>query len=126
MAEAKHTPGPWISSKFGFQVLTGDSWNTICELKGPAEWEDKRGSYEQEYAGEIQQANARLIAAAPDLLEAIKRQADNMAFVLNHMTMPDHYYERFMEELELVRDAISKAEPARQSATTVPQGGKSE
>lgn len=71
MSESKHTPGPWVSSKFGFQVLTGDSWNTICELRGPAEWEDKRGSYEQEFEGQIQQANARLIASAPDLLEAL-------------------------------------------------------
>lgn len=66
----KHTPGPWLSSKFGFQVLTGDSWNTICTLKGGAEWEDGRGKYEPEYEWQNQEANARLIAAAPALLEA--------------------------------------------------------
>ncbi|WP_336057348.1 hypothetical protein [Nitratireductor sp. CH_MIT9313-5] len=74
---AKHTPGPWVASKFGFQVLTGDSWNSICELKGSAEWEDGRGTYEPQYEGQNREANARLIAAAPDLLEALKTFADH-------------------------------------------------
>lgn len=69
---AQHTPGPWVSSKFGFQVLTGDSWSTVCTLKGDARWEDGRGDYAPEYEWQRQEANARLIAAAPDLLEALK------------------------------------------------------
>ena len=68
----KHTPGPWITSKFGFQVLTGDSWSVICELKPNPKWEDGRGVYKQENAWENQEANARLIAAAPELLAALK------------------------------------------------------
>lgn len=68
----KHTPGPWLPSKFGFQVLTGDSWNTICTLKGGAEWEDGRGSYIPEYEWQNQEANARLIAAAPAMLDLIQ------------------------------------------------------
>jgi hypothetical protein len=35
----KHTPGPWLTNHFGTQVLTGDSWNAICELKGDARWD---------------------------------------------------------------------------------------
>jgi hypothetical protein len=31
---SKSTPGPWISSVYGSQVLTGDSWNTVCGVRG--------------------------------------------------------------------------------------------
>jgi hypothetical protein len=72
VSEEKHTHGPWIASKFGFQVLTGDSWTTICTLKDGAEWEDGRGNYEQEFAWQKQEANAVLIAAAPTLLKALQ------------------------------------------------------
>lgn len=38
---------------------------------------------------------------------ALIRQGDNMAFVLNHMTMPDGYYGKFIRELEEDRAALS-------------------
>lgn len=49
---ARATPGPWIPSKRGYQILTGDSWNTICTFHGDgkdhrlAAWEDGRGAAE--------------------------------------------------------------------------------
>lgn len=76
MSETKFTPGPWVSSRFGCQVVTGDSWSSICELKGDARWEDGRGSYEQEYDWQIQEANARLIAASPEMFDAGTRVLD--------------------------------------------------
>lgn len=66
------TPGPWVASKFGTQVLTGDSWSTICVLGDAPEWEDQRGKRELEYAWERKEANAHLIAAAPALYEALE------------------------------------------------------
>ena len=34
------------------------------------------------------------------LREALDRQCDNMAFVVNHVTLPDAYYEKFRREIE--------------------------
>ncbi len=62
MKPMKHTPGPWIVGTNA--ILGGKSGNravVICQTSGE-DW--KRFVY-----GE---ANARLIAAAPDLLEAAK------------------------------------------------------
>jgi hypothetical protein len=103
---SKHTPGPWLPSKFGFQVLTGDSWNTICTLRGGAEWGDGRGKYEQEYEWQNQEANARLIAAAPDMLDAlreIEEWADDRADV------DDGQPNDAMWVLVIVRAAIKRA-----------------
>jgi hypothetical protein len=76
MTDVKHTPGPWITNSFGTQVLTGDSWNTVCEIYTSkdhrlASWEDGRAATSVE-------ANARLIAAAPDMLWALKRNRDQL------------------------------------------------
>ena len=56
--ENKHTPGPWMRSSFGFQVLGDKNRVSVCQLDG------KQGQ-------ETQIANARLIAAAPEILEAL-------------------------------------------------------
>lgn len=59
---AQHTPGPW-EIDYGY--------NRIIKSIGPC--------VPDEYAGsawlEVTEANARLIAAAPDLLEALKQVA---------------------------------------------------
>jgi len=54
MSETKFTPGPWRASKDGFDVenVVGAG---VCAL----------------YADETCEANARLIAAAPEMYEAV-------------------------------------------------------
>lgn len=60
MSEAKHTPGPW-------EIRRG--YDTIIDSIGPC--------IPEEYAGsawlKLSEADARLIAAAPELLEALKQ-----------------------------------------------------
>jgi len=71
----RHTPGPWIRSIGGYQVLTGDSWNTICVFhEGAGEkWKDHRLAEHEDGRGAVdREANAALVAAAPDLLEAAR------------------------------------------------------
>ena len=58
MSEAKHTPGPWLAD--GASVYEErDDFSVICNF-----WSSSLPEWE---------ANARLIAAAPDLLEALEQ-----------------------------------------------------
>lgn len=66
MNDAKHTKGPWIHSKHGFNVLTADEMHSICAVHAP------NPGYTSEKDVQEHLANARLIAAAPDLLEALR------------------------------------------------------
>jgi hypothetical protein len=66
--EAKHTPGPWAAH--GCAVYTADNWSEGRNLGGllvavasPAEADSQPQDEDL--------ANARLIAAAPELLEAL-------------------------------------------------------
>ena len=63
---AKHTPGPWsfgygvtteYGEVFGVGVTTKPDWTVVCAVSRPGD------------VNAIDEANARLIAAAPELLE---------------------------------------------------------
>ena len=91
--ETKHTPGPWGSPSF--------KPKTICSASGLIADCDMSGHR----SGEENIANARLIKAAPDLLEALEE-------ILN--TVPgnseDPVAKRYFQYLETVaKAAIAKA-----------------
>ena len=74
MSESKHTPGPWLPARLTTKTLNivqvGHSFR--CTVVGGAEGDAQivatvHGSAEREC-----EANARLVAAAPDLLEALR------------------------------------------------------
>jgi len=74
--EHKHTPGPWRSKKARTLIhVQGDS--PICEISVSANHihEDSPGAKASYIA--TQEANARLIAAAPDLLDALQALFDS-------------------------------------------------
>ncbi|MDT3468959.1 hypothetical protein [Stenotrophomonas maltophilia] len=82
---SKHTPGPWAyqeDSDAYTHIVRGPNNRFICQLA-------------QVTSAEIE-ANARLIAAAPELLEALER------ILKGALSLP-----RFAEEL--ARAAIAKA-----------------
>lgn len=90
---AQHTPGPWgISSQSVSTIKQFDFMGETSVLIASAQGHDNSGffpSYDE------RDANARLIAAAPDLLEALKgvlRVAD-----------------RATDEFDAARAAIAKA-----------------
>lgn len=74
MEEMKHTPGPWIARTDTYPIMveskteTHPVWNEIGEKEGDAQaFVCNTGS---------NTANARLIAAAPELLEALQAMLD--------------------------------------------------
>lgn len=63
---SEHTPGPWIIETEPFNVWTTDGFLIAHCVRG-------FGDFNDDEAWETGVANARLIAAAPDLLAACKR-----------------------------------------------------
>jgi len=64
--QTKHTPGPWNHSALapGYIVADADDYETVCAM---AEYNEQGGIETKFKNAEV---NGRLIAAAPDLLEA--------------------------------------------------------
>lgn len=54
-----------------------------------------------------------LIKAADALEEAMDRQGDNMAFVINNVSLPEQWRDKFMMELEQDRAQLTAYRQAR-------------
>lgn len=74
MSDAKHTPGPWTTSGTVVSARVGASQRPVCEISIAAPSKGKRYSVD-DHRPELM-ANARLIAAAPELLEALEQAGD--------------------------------------------------
>ena len=91
---SKHTPGPWWAKREGFSTIYVEArieGGLIQEVAacGPTE------------AGkEQQEANARLIAAAPELLEALQ---------MCRVEMPGTRFKKMVFDEQKVAAAIAKA-----------------
>jgi len=97
---AKHTPGPWTN-----QVV--NTVSGVCFKVGPFPWKEGELNHACIYADypnksgyEQCAANARLIAAAPDLLEALQA-------MLTHMGMDEDDW--IKPTFNQARAAIAKA-----------------
>lgn len=100
MSEATYTPGPWdlqeVRTSIGraFRIGSGDMLTA-----GPGcciVYDDYPGNLDNQRA-----ANARLISAAPDLLEALK----------NLVAIYDDEFGIVAPEMDAARAALSKADP---------------
>ena len=98
--KAEYTKGPWSMS------IIGESVDINYKFR------DKDGTHSGNigvidgYSGETgfkrNQANARLIAAAPDLLEACKEALEALCAISN--------YDRESKEVKALEEGIAKAE----------------
>lgn len=91
MKETKHTPGPWkVNGHPGNNA--GTDWRQVTDCKeNPV------------FIAECHKNNARLIAAAPEMLEALERLL--VAPDLNW----DHMEQESIDAMEQARAAIAKA-----------------
>lgn len=102
MTDAKHTPGPWAVGYLdqSGQRIVKQEHIEICTC-----WHHSVGSIEQEM-----EANARLIAAAPDLLEAleglVKINEEHNAAMAVIMGRPANWKDTYLDK---ARAAILKA-----------------
>lgn len=97
---SKHTPGPWFTKREGFSTVYVEArlrGSTIQEVAacGPTE----AGSEQQE-------ANARLIAAAPELGEALDDLVREV--VLSDIPLP-YIDSHFRQWLDKAKAALTKA-----------------
>ena len=105
MAETTHTPGPWtVIGPVGF-VYADDPYGHgqmhVAQVRGWGHLTGRGGgcAFSDKKAATIQDANAHLIAAAPDLLAALKEVASHADDECGFMP--------------LARAAIAKAEGGR-------------
>ena len=95
---SKHTPGPWAVGSASGHIETANAWRmsiAICYNKDSK----ADGVSKEEF-----EANARLIAAAPDLLKALQTCETNIALLLWSADT-----KVYGEWLKVVRSAIDKA-----------------
>lgn len=102
-----HTPGPWSIPHFARPdvgcdcrwILAEPYMGSICEISLDNAKLISEGGNDSPALAEAQ-ANARLIAAAPDLYEVLRLIADSTA-VLNHLDP---------EYLQAISEALAKVE----------------
>ena len=96
--EAKHTPGPWRATLGRSQM--SDPGTTIYHL---GQW----GVYSDADSHGDPEADARLIAAAPELLAAVEQTYAELADISNEW--PGRGTAKGQAKLVALRDVIAKA-----------------
>lgn len=109
MSDGKHTPGPWEyvpSTEHHGPYVTSDFGSTICDcyvMSNPSALSVRNGGDSRPilHLDEMADPNARLIAAAPELLDALKEA--NALLLAPAEDIKEHVLSR-------IRAALAKAE----------------
>jgi hypothetical protein len=120
MSDSKHTPGPWkihngynpSRNKHNASRDIGPSGVAVAEVFGDFEADGR--NIKAESMGETGAANARLIAAAPDLLSAAEDRAVPLLMLqlhkaLNAVPMDRELAERCEDAIKALQAAIAAA-----------------
>lgn len=95
-----HTPGPWhVDPKRSLRVA-GPNDETICSTGAG---DSTRDQWE---------ANARLIARVPDILETLKKAERGLSFAIARMEPSDLFYRKMEATRRTVQAAIARANGA--------------
>jgi len=78
----KHTPGPWTVTQYGIRSRAGH----ICQIIHPGRYSDQSERYERENAERT--GDARLIAAAPDMLKALQ-ECESVLRIMGYVNAAD-------------------------------------
>lgn len=105
---ANHTPGPW-----SYRPYKHDDWGTvrgpddgvICQARDPGAVDAVTLAKHRERGTDPWEANARLIAAAPELLEALEELTGDYTGGAEHALADEYVVERALAAI-----AIAKAQ----------------
>jgi hypothetical protein len=117
MSASQHTPGPWEPDRDARAVYAGNM--RVCDIRG---WGHLTGgghtalNLSGEQAVAIQAANARLIAAAPAMLSALKAIEDWW------LSEGMHSFTGAPFAMFAAREAIAKVEGVNESASAQNKG----
>ena len=107
MSNKQHTPGPWLIQGKTVYALMHHGWR-----KGVEQLKNRFYAsvyVDRECDEKEAEANVRLIAAAPDLLEALKIASDWMVKVGPNAETGTPDWHQHCEDLIRIGDAIEKA-----------------
>lgn len=99
MTEAKHTPGPWIK-RYADRVTTKDDTDGTLSIAHVYGWQEHYG---------WQKANRDLIAAAPDMFEALRPLAEYGAALIGQPVSEDSVMLEFWGHQISVKDLRNAA-----------------
>ncbi len=105
-ADAKPTPGPWVVGREAaidyrpYHITGADGGSLVAWCAG--------GGPKRAIMGPEEGANARLIAAAPDMLEALRMAKETIR--VWHGPNAWDIYDRASPEMKAINSAIAKAE----------------
>lgn len=131
MSESKHTPGPWeyiASTEHHGPYVAGPFGGDVCDCYTmsnllAASIRNGGTSYPIPFQADCADANARLIATAPDMVAVL---AEFIAIDDDDATGPDDDPARNVERLDNVlrraREIIAKIEPSNPGASLTESG----
>lgn len=108
MTKHKHTPGPWHVCEGNSHLISDAHHMTVAEARQIVSGNLRTMKTEYVPGHQMQAANARLIAAAPELLEALRGFLE-MPYPMAGQTMSQQTASDIQRHREVAREAILKA-----------------